>query len=119
MFITVLINILKNILKSKYFYIALILIALIVYVSSLNIKLNIKNKEINELNNEIYKLEYSNKLLSKDNDFKKKQINISETFSKSDEYIGIIEDKKLSDDNIKALNSIISNYYRSFEYERN
>ena len=45
MFITVLINI----LKSKYFYIALILIALIVYVSSLNIKLNIKNKEINEI----------------------------------------------------------------------
>ncbi|MDO6994373.1 hypothetical protein Q5M87_10170 [Brachyspira innocens] len=115
MFITVLINI----LKSKYFYMVLILIALIIYVSSLNIKLNIKNKEIDELNNEIYKLEYSNKLLSKDNDFKKKQINIAETFSKSDEYINIIENKKLSDDSIKALNSIISNYYRSFEYERN
>ncbi|MEI0799687.1 hypothetical protein R4Q14_15370 [Brachyspira intermedia] len=115
MFITVLINI----LKSKYFYIALILIALIVYVSSLNIKLNIKNKEINELNNEIYKLEYSNKLLSKDNDFRKKQINISETFSKSDEYINLIEERKLSDDTIKSFNSIVSNYYRSFEYERN
>ena len=48
----------------------------------------------NELNNEIYKLEYSNKLLSKDNDFKKKQINISETFSKSDEYIGIIDEER-------------------------
>ena len=95
MFITVLINI----LKSKYFYMVLILIALIIYVSSLNIKLNIK--------------------LSKDNDFKKKQINIAETFSKSDEYIDIIEERKLSDDSIKALNSIISNYYRSFEYERN
>ena len=35
------------------------------------------------------------------------------------EYIDIIEERKLSDDSIKALNSIISNYYRSFEYERN
>ncbi|ADG71507.1 hypothetical protein [Brachyspira murdochii] len=115
MFITVLINI----LKSKYFYIALILIALLAYVSSLNIKLNIKNKEIYKLNNEIYKLEYSNILLSKDNDFRKKQINISETFSKSDEYINVIEEKKLSDNTIKAFNSIVSNYYRSFEYEKN
>ncbi|WP_157154550.1 hypothetical protein [Brachyspira murdochii] len=115
MFITVLINI----LKSKYFYISLILIALLAYVSSLNIRLNIKNKEIYELNNEIYKLEYSNILLSKDNDFRKKQINISETFSKSDEYINVIEEKKLSDNTIKAFNSIVSNYYRSFEYERN
>ncbi|PCG20597.1 hypothetical protein [Brachyspira sp. G79] len=111
MYITVLINI----LKSKYFYMALILIALFVYVSSLNIKLNIKNKEIGELNNEIYKLEYSNKFLSKDNDFRKKQINISETFSKSDEYINLIEERKLSDDTIKSFNSIVSNYYRSFE----
>ncbi|MBW5409102.1 hypothetical protein E6A50_01765, partial [Brachyspira hampsonii] len=90
-----------------------------VYVSFLNIRLNIKNKEIYKLNNEIYKLEYSNRLLSKDNDFKKKQIDIISAFSESDKYINIIEDKKLSDDSIKALNSIISNYYRSFEYERN
>ncbi|EKV58130.1 hypothetical protein [Brachyspira hampsonii] len=110
MFIMVLINV----LKSKYFYITLILIALLAYVSSLNIKLNIKNKEIDKLNNEIYKLEYSNKLLSKDNDFKKKQIDIVKTFSNSDEYIDVIEDIKLSDDSIKAFNSIVSNYYRSF-----
>ncbi|PTY39250.1 hypothetical protein [Brachyspira hampsonii] len=115
MFITVLINI----LKSKYFYIALVLIALIAYVASLTMKLNIKNKEIDKLNNEIYKLEYSNKLLNKDNDFKKKQIDIAETFSKSDEYINIVEDRKLSNNTIKALSSIISNYYKSFEYERN
>lgn len=102
-----------NFLKSKYFYMALIFISISGYIIFLNIKLNSKYREIDKLNNNIHKLEYSNYILNKDIDFKERQLSIIENFKESDEYINNIDNKKLTDESIKALNSIINSYYKS------
>lgn len=110
----IIIQILK-IIKSKYFYIALILISILSYISFLNIKLNSKHREINNLNTKIVQLQSNNILLQKEILFKEKQYMILEVFSNSDEAIKNIEYRKLSDESISAFKNVISNYYKSFK----
>ena len=69
-----------NFLKSKYFYMALIFISISGYIIFLNIKLNSKYREIDKLNNNIHKLEYSNYILNKDIDFKRKAVKYNRKF---------------------------------------
>ncbi|MEI0606302.1 hypothetical protein R4K48_04975 [Brachyspira pulli] len=107
--------IILKIIKSKYFYIALILISILSYISFLNVKLNSKTKEINNLNTKIVQLQSNNILLQKEIIFKEKQDMILENFSNSDKAIKKIKYKKLSDETINAFNSIVSNYYKSLK----
>ena len=107
--------IILKIIKSKYFYIALILISILSYISFLNVKLNSKTKEINNLNIKIVQLQSNNILLQKEIIFKEKQDMILENFSNSDKAIKKIKNKKLSDETINAFNSIVSNYYKSLK----
>ena len=104
------ITIIFKIIKSKYFYIALIIIAILSYIYYLNI--NIKNKEnkIKSLYKNIIELEATNTLLYKDLNFKSNQIYIKNSFTNSSVKIQNINNKELYD--IEILNSIIADYYK-------
>ncbi|WP_300365274.1 hypothetical protein [Brachyspira sp.] len=110
-------NIILNFIKSKYFLLFIIVSAIVIYIGILNIKLNNKYNEINKLNNEIISLKETNLLLNKDINFKQKQLSILETFTNSDEAIKNIQYKKLSDNNINALNAIINDYYKTLKFK--
>ena len=104
------ITIIFKIIKSKYFYIALIIIAILSYIYYLNI--NIKNKEnkIKSLYKNIIELEATNTLLYKDLIFKSNQIYIKNSFTNSSVKIENMNNKELYD--IEILNSIIADYYK-------
>lgn len=106
------ITILFQILKSKYFYIALILITVIGYIAFLNIRLKNKDARIEKLNNEKKELEITNSLLYKDLSFKSNQLEIKNNFTNSSIEIEKAEDAKLTDKDTAILNSIISDYYK-------
>lgn len=96
--------------KSKYFLFFIIFACIGIYIIFLNIKLDSKYKEIDKLNNDLINLKATNSLLYKDINFKHRQLMILDIFTNSDNAIQNIKNKKLSDDSINALNTIINDY---------
>lgn len=107
---------LSGFFKSKYFLLSIIFICILLYIGFLNISLQNKTRKIDKLNNEILSLQSSNLLLTRDINFKERQLYITETFTNSDNAVENIKNKKLSDDNINALNVIIKDYYKTLEF---
>ena len=95
---------------------SIIFICILLYIGFLNISLQNKTRKIDKLNNEILSLQSSNLLLTRDINFKERQLYITETFTNSDNAVENIKNKKLSDDNINALNVIIKDYYKTLEF---
>ena len=118
--ISIIINLIKNKLfeffKSKYFLLSLICIIAALYIIFLNIKLNIKDKKIDILNEQIISLETENILINKNLMFKSNQMYIKDTFSNSDQIIEKQQNNQLSSNTIEALNSIIYDYKKAMQY---
>lgn len=119
--ISIIINFLKtkllSFLKSKYFIYFLIAGILLVYISFLNCKIKIKDKKIKSLEKEIYttKLNISNIILEKEIIFDNERKIMLESFSNSNEVIENIKESYLKSDEIKALNTIINDYYKNIK----
>lgn len=113
------ISVILKIIKSKYFWLALILAAIGSYIAFLNINIKSKENKIKDLNNEIIALEATNTLLYKDISFKSNQMMINETFTNSYESITRLDSIKLDNNSIKALNNIFIDYYKLYSNEVN
>ena len=119
--ISIIINFFKtkllSFLKSKYFIYFLIAGILLVYISFLNCKIKIKDKKIKSLEKEIYttKLNISNIILEKEIIFDNERKIMLESFSNSNEVIENIKESYLKSDEIKALNTIINDYYKNIK----
>lgn len=116
--ISIIINFFKtkllSFLKSKYFIYFLITGIVFVYISFLNYTIKIKDNKIKSLEKEIYtaKIEISNITALKNINFEKRQIYIDETFKSSSNLINEIENKNLTKNELRALNTSIDNYYK-------
>lgn len=116
--ISIIINFFKtkllSFLKSKYFIYFLITGIVFGYISFLNYTIKIKDKKIKSLEKEIYtaKMEISNITALKNINFEKRQIYIDETFKSSSNLINEIENKNLTKNELRALNTSIENYYK-------
>ena len=116
--ISIIINFFKtkllSFLKSKYFIYFLITGIVFVYISFLNYTIKIKDNKIKSLEKEIYtaKIEISNITALKNINFEKRQIYINETFKNSSNLINEIENKNLTKNELRALNTSIENYYK-------
>lgn len=116
--ISIIINFFKtkllSFLKSKYFIYFLITGIVFGYISFLNYTIKIKDKKIKSLEKEIYtaKMEISNITALKNINFEKRQIYIDETFKNSSNLINEIENKNLTKNELRALNTSIENYYK-------
>ena len=104
-----------KIIKSKYFWAFLILLAVGSYIAVLNINIKTKELKIKDLNNEIKMLEATNTLLYKDLSFKSNQIIIKEIYTNSDKAIETLDNRKLNSDEIEVLNNIIRDYNTALE----
>lgn len=107
--ILTIINIIKN--YKKYILIAL-LIAIAGYIAYLNINIASKKNKIKDLNNKVVELETTNNYLYKDLTVKSNDIKIINDFSNSIGAIQLIENKNLTENELRALNTIISDYYK-------
>lgn len=116
--ISIIINFFKtkllSFLKSKYFIYFFITGIVFGYISFLNYTIKIKDKKIKSLEKEIYtaKIEISNITALKNINFEKRQIYIDETFKSSSNLINEIENKNLTKNELRALNTSIENYYK-------
>ncbi len=116
--ISIIINFFKkkllSFLKSKYFIYFLITGIIFGYISFLNYTIKTKDKKIKSLEKEIYtaKIEISNITALKNINFEKRQIYINETFKNSSNLINEIENKNLTKNELRALNTSIENYYK-------
>ena len=116
--ISIIINFFKkkllSFLKSKYFIYFLITGIVFGYISFLNYTIKTKDKKIKSLEKEIYtaKIEISNITALKNINFEKRQIYINETFKSSSNLINEIENKNLTKNELRALNTSIENYYK-------
>lgn len=116
--ISIIINFFKkkllSFLKSKYFIYFLIIGIVFGYISFLNCTIKSKDKKIKSLEKEIYtaKIEISNITALKNINFEKRQIYIDETFKSSSNLINEIENKNLTKNELRALNTSIENYYK-------
>lgn len=116
--ISIIINFFKkkllSFLKSKYFIYFLITGIVFGYISFLNYTIKTKDKKIKSLEKEIYtaKIEISNITALKNINFEKRQIYIDETFKSSSNLINEIENKNLTKNELRALNTSIENYYK-------
>ena len=119
--ISIIINFLKtkllSFLKSKYFIYFLIAGILLGYISFLNCTIKIKDNKIKSLEKEIYttKLNISNIILEKEMIFDNERKIMLESFSNSNEAIKNIKESYLKSDEIKALNTIINDYYKNIK----
>ena len=119
--ISIIINFFKtkllSFLKSKYFIYFLIAGILLGYISFFNCTIKIKNKKIKSLEKEIYttKLKISNIILEKEIIFYNERKIMIESFSNSNEAIENIKESYLKSDEIKALNTIINDYYKNIK----
>lgn len=119
--ISIIINFLKtkllSFLKSKYFIYFLIAGILLGYISFLNCTIKIKDNKIKSLEKEIYttKLNISNIILEKEIIFDNERKIMLESFSNSNEVIENIKESYLKSDEIKALNTIINDYYKNIK----
>lgn len=116
--ISIIINFFKtkllSFLKSKYFIYFFITGIVFGYISFLNYTIKTKDKKIKSLEKEIYtaKIEISNITALKNINFEKRQIYIDETFKSSSNLINEIENKNLTKNELRALNTSIENYYK-------
>ncbi|WP_300752254.1 hypothetical protein [uncultured Brachyspira sp.] len=80
----------------------------------MNYTIKTKDKKIKSLEKEIYtaKIEISNITALKNINFEKRQIYINETFKNSSNLINEIENKNLTKNELRALNTSIENYYK-------
>ncbi|KLI19609.1 hypothetical protein SU45_00025 [Brachyspira hyodysenteriae] len=104
-------------MKSKYFIYFLIAGILLGYISFLNCTIKIKDNKIKSLEKEIYttKLNISNIILEKEMIFDNERKIMLESFSNSNEAIENIKESYLKSDEIKALNTIINDYYKNIK----
>lgn len=105
---------LLNILGSKWTYIALFILAiLIVVLIFVNTIQNYENT-IDDLEEHIDNLEMTNKVLYKELQFQNEKLEILKSYSNSTKIINSLEDDRLSDVNIGAVTAISNDYYNSF-----
>lgn len=105
---------LLNILGSKWTYIALFILAiLIVVLIFVNTIQNYENT-IDDLEEHIDNLEMTNKVLYKELQFQNEKLEILKSYSNSTKIIDSLEDNRLIDVNIKAVITISNDYYNSF-----
>lgn len=105
--------ILLNILKSKYFYIALILLAIAGYIAYLNINIASKKNKIKDLNNKVTELEATNNYLYKGLTVRSNDIKIKDSFSNSSIVIDSITSNRFTDLEIFSISNVIADYYKS------
>lgn len=115
--ITFILNFIKNklfeLLKSKYFYIFIVISIITAIIFSMKFQLQSKDKKIKELENKLYttKLELSNMLIQKNIAFVSNQNYIKEIYTNSDEAIEKLnDDKEYNSNEINVLNKIIKDY---------
>ena len=105
---------LLKILGSKWTYITLFILAILIVV--LIFVNTIKNYEntIDNLEEHIDNLEMTNKVLYKEFQFQNEKLEILKSYSNSTKIIDSLEDNRLSDVNIEAVIVISNDYYNSF-----
>lgn len=115
--ITFILNILKKklleFMKSKYFWICVIISVILVIIFSFNLRLKSKDKKIKELENKLYttKLELSNMVILKNIAFISNKNYINEIYTNSSKAIeNITDDRFYNSNEIFILNEIIKDY---------
>lgn len=109
------VGVVLKILTSKWTYISLALLALVIFISVLFIKLNLSKSEIKKLERDIIDLKTTNEVLVKDNAFKAEQLELTSKFSNSTIYIErIVTNYVLSTEEKLVVDAISNDFYKSF-----
>lgn len=109
--------VLNFLLNNKWTYIVVLLLGIIGYILFLNIRLISKDKEIDKLEKTIYttKTELSNRVLLKKELVKSNEVKVLSSFSNSDNAIMVISNKNLTKAELRALNTVIDDYYKTID----
>ena len=105
---------LLNILGSKWTYIALFILAILIVVLIFVNTIQNYEETIDDLEEHIDNLEMTNKVLYKELQFQNEKLEILKSYSNSTKIIDSLEDNRLSDVNIEAVIAISNDYYNSF-----
>lgn len=106
--------IIMKMIKSKWFWITIMLVAVAGYITFLNTRISAANNKIEDLQNNIERLEATNLLLYKDLQFQSNKVIIQSNFVTSDIAIDKIIPAKLDKESKEAVNIIIKNYQKLF-----
>lgn len=105
---------LLKILGSKWTYIALFILAIFIVVLIFINTIQNYEETIDDLEEHIYNLEMTNKVLYKELQFQNEKLEILKSYSNSTKIIDSLEDNRLIDVNIEAIITISNDYYNSF-----
>lgn len=105
---------LLKILGSKWTYIALFILAILIVVLIFINTIQDYEETIDDLEEHIDNLEMTNKVLYKELQFQNEKLEILKSYSNSTKIIDSLEYNRLSDVNIEAVASISNDYYNSF-----
>lgn len=106
--------IILNIVKNKWFWFTLVLVAIGGYIAFLNGRITVANNKIEDLQGNIERLEATNLLLYKDLQFQSNKIIIQSNFITSDIAIDKITSAKLDKESKEAIDITIKDYQKLF-----